>query len=67
MPRAKPTKRLRVRFVHSAIGNSVSQKRTVRALGLRRLGDVAEHADTAALRGMVFAVRHLVRVEEFDA
>jgi large subunit ribosomal protein L30 len=67
MPKAKAIKRLRVQYVHSSIGNAVSQKRTVLALGLRRLGDVAEHADTPALRGMLFAVRHLVQVEELDA
>jgi large subunit ribosomal protein L30 len=45
----------------------VRQKRTLRALGLHRLGDVVEQADTAAIRGMVGKVRHLVSVEEVSA
>ena len=43
------------------------QKLTVQALGLRRLGDVREHDDTPAVRGMLNKVPHLVRVEEVEA
>jgi len=56
--------RLRIKYVRSAIGNHFTQKRTIRALGLRRLGDVVEQADSPAIRGMVFKVRHLLQVEE---
>jgi large subunit ribosomal protein L30 len=59
--------RLRVTWVKSSIGYSRRQKSTVRALGLRRLGDVVEHADTAAIRGMIEKVSHLVEVEEIEA
>lgn len=55
--------KLRVTWVKSAIGYSVRQKRTIRALGLRRLGDVVEHTDTPQVRGMVDKVAHLVEVE----
>ncbi|MGH7759521.1 MAG: 50S ribosomal protein L30 [Candidatus Dormibacteria bacterium] len=61
---ADPTARLRVTWVKSAIGYSGTQKRTITALGLRRLHQTVEHADTPSVRGMVEAVRHLVRVEE---
>ncbi len=57
-------KRLSIRWVKSAIGYNVRQKRTLRALGLTRLGQVVEHEDTPAMRGMVRAVAHLVHVEE---
>jgi len=56
--------RLKVKYVRSAIGRNVKQKRTIEALGLRRLGQVVEHEATAPILGMVRAVRHLVKVEE---
>jgi large subunit ribosomal protein L30 len=59
--------KLRIKYVKSGIGYNVRQKRTLRALGLHRLGDVVEQVDTAAIRGMVGKVRHLVSVEEVSA
>jgi large subunit ribosomal protein L30 len=56
--------RLRVKYVRSAIGYDRRQRLTVEALGLRRLGDVREHDDTPAVRGMIHKVVHLVQVEE---
>ncbi len=61
------TDRLRVTYVRSAIGYAVDQKRTVAALGLRRLHQTVEHDDNPALRGMVQKVRHLVTVETVAA
>ena len=55
---------LRITLVRSPIGYSLRQKRTVRALGLRRLHQTVQKADSPALRGMISAVRHLLRVEE---
>ncbi|HSB89863.1 MAG TPA: 50S ribosomal protein L30 [Anaerolineales bacterium] len=63
MPEAKP-RTLRVTLVRSPIGYDWRQKRTVRALGLRRLNQTVEQADTPAVRGMLASVRHLVSVEE---
>ena len=60
-------KRLRVTWVKSAIGYSQRQKETIRALGLRRLGDRVEKEDSPSLRGMVQKVSHLVKVEEIEA
>jgi large subunit ribosomal protein L30 len=56
--------KLRITWVKSSIGYSQRQKGTIRALGLRRLGDVVEQDDTPAIRGMVERVSHLIRVEE---
>ncbi len=64
MARKTATKTIRVTLVRSPIGFSKRQKATVRALGLRRLNQTVEHVDTPALRGMLDAVIHLVRVEE---
>ena len=56
--------KVRVTYAKSAIGYEKSQKATIAALGLRRLNQTVEHADTPQIRGMVHKVRHLVRVEE---
>jgi large subunit ribosomal protein L30 len=57
-------RKLRITWRKSSIGYSRRQKGTIRALGLRRLGDVVEQADTPVIRGMVDKVSHLVHVEE---
>ncbi len=60
-------KRLRITWVKSSIGYSQRQKDTIRALGLRRLGDWVEREDSPSLRGMVQKASHLVKVEEIEA
>jgi large subunit ribosomal protein L30 len=64
MAKKEELKALKVTWVKSAIGYSARQKNTVRALGLRRLGQTVEHDDTPVIRGMINKVSHLVRVEE---
>jgi large subunit ribosomal protein L30 len=54
---------IKVTLVRSAIGYSQRQKKTVRALGLRKLGQTVEHTDTPAIRGMIDKVSHLVEIE----
>ncbi|HLB26272.1 MAG TPA: 50S ribosomal protein L30 [Dehalococcoidia bacterium] len=56
--------KLRVSWEKSAIGYRDDQKRTIKALGLRRLGHAVEHDDSPAIRGMINKVRHLVKVAE---
>jgi large subunit ribosomal protein L30 len=58
--------KLRVTWKKSSIGYGQDQKRTIRALGLRRLGQRVEHGDSPAVRGMIRKVRHLVDVEEIS-
>ncbi len=60
----KTEPKLRITWVKSGIGYSVTQKRTLKALGLRRLGEAVVKQDNPAVRGMVAAVAHLVQVEE---
>ncbi len=60
----KKSKILKITWVKSTIGYPARQKKTVRALGLRRLGQTVEHKDTPVIRGMINKVPHLVRVEE---
>ena len=56
--------RLKITWKRSAIGHLKEQKRTIRALGLRRLGQTVVHEDSPALRGMIHKVQHLIAVEE---
>ena len=57
-------KSLRITQVRSGIGLPRDQRATVRALGIKRMHDTVEQPDTPAVRGMIFKVRHLVKVEE---
>ena len=61
---AKKANKIKVTLVKSPIGYSKDQKRTVVALGLNKLNSSHELVDNAAVRGMIFKVKHLVRVEE---
>lgn len=58
--------KLRIKYSKSAIGYTVRQKATIKALGFRKLNQVVEHDDTAVIRGMIFKVNHLVTVEEVE-
>ena len=57
---------LKVTQMRSVIGSKQGHKRTVRALGLKRIRDSRVHNDTPQIRGMVHKVQHLVQVEEVD-
>jgi len=54
--------KLRLKWVRSAICTPVKHKRVVRGLGFTRLNQVVERPDTAAIRGMVAKVPHLVEI-----
>ena len=56
--------KLTVTLVKSGIGYSQSQKRTLEALGFKRLNQSLVHEDSSSIRGMLNKVRHLVKVEE---
>ena len=58
---------LRITLIKSSIGYSERHKRTVKALGLHRIRQMVEQPDTAAVRGMIAKVAHLVKVEEKKA
>jgi large subunit ribosomal protein L30 len=61
---ASKGKTLRITLVRSPIGYNKWQKRTVKALGLRRLNQTVEQPDAPEIRGMITKVQHLVKVEE---
>jgi large subunit ribosomal protein L30 len=52
--------KIRVKWIKSAIGFSARQKRTIEALGFKKLQSVVVHEDTPQIRGMIEKVRHLV-------
>ena len=55
---------LKITLVKSPIGYSQRQKGTVSALGLKKVNQTVEHADSAVIRGMIAKISHLVVVEE---
>ena len=57
-------RKLHITQTKSASGHPADQGATVRALGLRHMQQTVVHNDTPQIRGMVFKVRHLVKVEE---
>lgn len=50
--------------MRSPVACRPKQRRTLRALGLNRIGRTAVHKDTPALRGMIKAVNFMVKIEE---
>lgn len=56
--------KIKVTQVKSAIKRTANQKRTLEALGLKKLNQVVEHNNTPNILGMVNKVQHLVSVEE---
>lgn len=56
--------KLKITLVKSAIGALKNQQATVEALGLKKINSSVEQPDNACIRGMIFKVRHLVKVEE---
>ena len=55
---------LKITLVKSTIGAVPKHKKTVEALGLRKVNKTVELPDNAATRGMINQVQHLVKVEE---
>jgi large subunit ribosomal protein L30 len=60
------TKKLRITLVKSPISQQERLKRTVKALGLRRMNYTVEINDTPAVRGMIAKITHLVSVQEVE-
>lgn len=60
------SKQLKIRQTRSVINTQESHKRTIRAMGIRRMQQEVILPDNPQTRGMIHAVRHLVRFEEVD-
>ncbi len=59
-------KKVRVTLIKSTIGYNKDQARTAKALGLGKINSSNELPDNDAVRGMIFKIKHLVRVENID-
>ena len=57
-------KKLKITLIKSTSGRLEKQKRTVEALGLTKIHSSVIVNDNVAVRGMIFVVKHLVKVEE---
>ena len=62
--KAAAAAKIKIQYYRSAIGFNVQQKLTVKGLGFRKLNSTREVLDTPAIRGMIKAVPHLVRIVE---
>ena len=56
--------KLKITLVKSTIGSIPKHRKTVEALGLKKLNKTVEMPDNAATRGQIQQIRHLVKVEE---
>ena len=56
--------KIRITQVRSRIGSTARQKKTLDALGLRKMQATVEHEASPQVMGMVNKVRHLLKVEE---
>ncbi len=56
--------KIKVKQLKSAIKRPQNQKRTLEALGLKKIGQVVEHDDTPNIVGMINKVKHLVSIVE---
>lgn len=57
-------KTLRLTQVKSAVGRPADQGKTLKALGLGKIGRTVDQIDNESVRGMIFKIKHLVTVEE---
>jgi len=55
--------KIKVTKVKSAINRTQTQKRTLEALGLKKIGQTVEHDDTPNILGMLNKVKHLVSMD----
>ena len=55
--------KIKITQVKSNIKRPEDQKRTLTALGLKKIGHVVEHEDSATIKGMVNKIKHLVTVQ----
>ena len=56
--------KIKIKQIRSGINRPSNQKKTLKALGLRRINHVVEHESSPQILGMVNVVNHLVRVEK---
>ena len=58
--------KLKITLEKSPIGSMPKHKATIEALGLRKIGQSVIRDDIPSVRGQVFAVKHMIKVEEIN-
>lgn len=53
---------IKIKLVRSLIGKTQPQRKTIQALGLKKIGQVVEQQDTPQIRGMIDKVNHMVEI-----
>jgi len=56
--------KVKIKQVKSGIGQTLRQKKTLQALGFKRMHQVVEHDKTPQIEGMIEKVRHLIKIIE---
>lgn len=62
--RSKKVGKIRIKLIKSTIGRKQNHRRTVRALGLKKLNSTVVHEATPQIKGMIRRVNYLLKVEE---
>lgn len=57
-------KAINIKLIKSMIGSLPKQRKTIEALGLKKIGQIVEKPDNPQIRGMVNIVKHMVEVTE---
>lgn len=55
---------IKIKLIKSPIGRPFTHKRTVEALGLKKIGQIVEHEDSPSIRGMIHKIDYMLEVEE---
>ena len=56
--------KIRIKQIRSGINRTSRQKKTLKALGLKRINHIVEHDSSPQILGMIDSINHLVRVEK---
>jgi len=56
--------KIKIKQIRSEIGKVKSQRETIKALGLKKVGQIVEKEDTPQIRGMINRVNHMVEIVE---
>lgn len=64
MTKKEIVRKTKITQIRSAIGRPEIHKRTLKALGLKKMGQSVVHMNTPQVQGMIKAISHLIKVEE---
>ena len=56
--------KLEIKQIKSAIGYNIKTKKTLEALGIKRLNHIVVKNDSPSIRGMIYKIKHLIEIKE---